>query len=127
MRLYLLYEVILQGLIMSSPSNPTGVMLSPDELQDMCAVCKRHDILFISDEIYHGITYGTQKEATAVAFSDSTGLRPFSHNLPFLSPLQMSLSSPSLSSSLYLSFLSFLSISLSSNFSRLFAVWGLLD
>ena len=60
-------------MILSSPSNPTGVMLSCDELQDLCEVCKKYGIVFISDEIYHGITYGTQKEATAVSFSDSVG------------------------------------------------------
>jgi aspartate/methionine/tyrosine aminotransferase len=48
-------------------------MLSSDQLRELCEVCKKHGIVFISDEIYHGITYGTQKEATAVSFSDSVG------------------------------------------------------
>ena len=60
----------LKGFIRSSPSNPTGAMLSPDELKGVCEVCNRHHILFISDEIYHGISYGTQKEATAAQFTD---------------------------------------------------------
>jgi aspartate/methionine/tyrosine aminotransferase len=58
------------GLILSSPSNPTGGMLSSDQLRELCEVCKKNGIVFISDEIYHGITYGTQKEATVVSFSD---------------------------------------------------------
>lgn len=61
----------LKGLIMSSPSNPTGAMLSPQELEELCVVCRENDILFMSDEIYHGISYGNQKEASAVQFSDS--------------------------------------------------------
>ena len=61
------------GLILSSPSNPTGGMLSCEQLRELCEVCKKYGIVFISDEIYHGITYGTQKEATAVSFSDSLG------------------------------------------------------
>lgn len=61
----------ISGLILSSPSNPTGVMLSPQELGDLCKLCDANDIVFISDEIYHGITYGTQKEDTALRYSDS--------------------------------------------------------
>ena len=49
------------------------MVLSSDQLRELCEVCKKHGIVFISDEIYHGITYGTQKEATAVSFSDSVG------------------------------------------------------
>jgi len=61
----------LKGLILSSPSNPTGVLLSPQELQELCEVCKRHSLLFLSDEIYHGITYDSHPDATALTYSDS--------------------------------------------------------
>ncbi|KAG7361077.1 aspartate aminotransferase [Nitzschia inconspicua] len=61
-------EAPIKGLILSSPSNPTGAMLHPDELQSLCRLCESENILFISDEIYHGITYG-QKEATALEYS----------------------------------------------------------
>lgn len=61
-------EVPLKGLILSSPSNPTGAMLSPDELKELCELCDKEDIHFLSDEIYHGISYG-QKEATALQYS----------------------------------------------------------
>ena len=37
-----------------------GAMLSPEELEGVCDVCDKYNILFISDEIYHGITFGTQ-------------------------------------------------------------------
>jgi aspartate/methionine/tyrosine aminotransferase len=55
-------------LILSSPSNPTGAMLSPDELKELCELCEAEGIQFLSDEIYHGISYGTE-EATALQFS----------------------------------------------------------
>ena len=61
-------EPPIKGLIMSSPSNPTGSMLTPEELKDLCSLCEAENIQFLSDEIYHGITYGT-KEATALEFS----------------------------------------------------------
>jgi len=46
-------------------------MLSPEELRELCKACEDCAILFISDEIYHGISYGTQKEASALEFSSS--------------------------------------------------------
>jgi aspartate/methionine/tyrosine aminotransferase len=61
----------LKGLIMSSPSNPTGAMLSPEELHDLCALCDKHHIVFLSDEIYHGITYSGKVAATALEFTNS--------------------------------------------------------
>ena len=44
----------LKGLILSSPSNPTGAMLSVDELKELCELCEEENIRFLSDEIYHG-------------------------------------------------------------------------
>eukprot|EP00668_Euglena_longa_P046205 GGOE01061889.1.p1 GENE.GGOE01061889.1~~GGOE01061889.1.p1 ORF type:complete len:414 (+),score=84.44 GGOE01061889.1:179-1420(+) len=61
----------LAGLIVASPSNPTGTMLHPEELHTICKYCDQTGIRLISDEIYHGITYGTRQQATAVSFSDS--------------------------------------------------------
>jgi len=61
-------EKPLKGLILSSPSNPTGAMLAPEELRDLCRLCDKEGIQFLSDEIYHGISYG-KKEATALSFS----------------------------------------------------------
>lgn len=63
-------EAPLKGLIMSSPSNPTGAMLTPTELRALCETCDTHDILFLSDEIYHGISYSDIAEASAVQFTN---------------------------------------------------------
>ena len=60
----------LKGLILSSPSNPTGAMLTPDELRELCELADEHNIQFLSDEIYHGISYG-MKEATALQYSNN--------------------------------------------------------
>ncbi len=48
----------LDGLIVASPSNPTGTMLGETEMREICAYCHGHGIRLISDEIYHGLTYG---------------------------------------------------------------------
>jgi aspartate/methionine/tyrosine aminotransferase len=60
----------LDGLIVASPSNPTGTMLSREELKAVAEYCEARGIRFISDEIYHGITYG-EKAASALEFTDS--------------------------------------------------------
>jgi aspartate/methionine/tyrosine aminotransferase len=58
----------LAGLIVASPANPTGSMLAPGDLAALCAWSEARGVRLISDEIYHGITYG-MKETTALAHS----------------------------------------------------------
>jgi aspartate/methionine/tyrosine aminotransferase len=59
----------LAGLIVASPSNPTGTMLGRDELAGLAKACDRQGAWLVSDEIYHGITYG-RAATTALAVSD---------------------------------------------------------
>ena len=59
----------LKGVLLMSPANPSGVMMSDAALRDICATCNRLGIAFISDEIYHGLTYERPAE-TALKFSD---------------------------------------------------------
>ena len=47
----------LAGLILASPSNPTGTMVDRAGLADLAAYCTGHNIRLVSDEIYHGITF----------------------------------------------------------------------
>lgn len=56
------------GLIIASPSNPAGTMINADDLEALCAYCDDRGIRLISDEIYHGITYGS-KAATCRSFT----------------------------------------------------------
>jgi aspartate/methionine/tyrosine aminotransferase len=59
----------LDGLIVASPANPTGTMLDAPELERLTAYCRERRIRFVSDEIYHGITYG-RPATTALAIDD---------------------------------------------------------
>ncbi len=59
----------LDGLIAASPSNPTGTMLGRGELKALIDYCGDRGLRFISDEIYHGITYG-EPAASALEFTD---------------------------------------------------------
>jgi len=47
----------LDGLILASPANPTGTMISIDDLARLTGYCCEQGIRLVSDEIYHGITY----------------------------------------------------------------------
>ena len=45
-------------LILNSPSNPTGVVMTPAEVREAVEIAKKHDLLLISDEIYEPFLYG---------------------------------------------------------------------
>jgi len=62
--------VRLDGLIVASPANPTGTMLRAEDLAAIARHCESSGIRLVSDEIYHGISYGPG-EATALATSQS--------------------------------------------------------
>ncbi|MEO1239342.1 MAG: aminotransferase class I/II-fold pyridoxal phosphate-dependent enzyme [Pseudomonadota bacterium] len=57
------------GLIVASPSNPTGTMLNADELGGLIARTHEIGAKFISDEIYHGLDFG-RPSISALEFSD---------------------------------------------------------
>jgi len=58
-----------RGLLVASPSNPTGTMIEPERLVGLTAHCSANNQWFISDEIYHGLTYNGPAR-TALEFSD---------------------------------------------------------
>lgn len=66
------------GLIVASPGNPTGTMLSGDELERLCDYCRACGIRLVSDEIYHGITYGEQPATAAALWHDAIVVNSFS-------------------------------------------------
>jgi aspartate/methionine/tyrosine aminotransferase len=56
------------GLILTSPSNPTGTMIPDAELAAIARVCAMRGIRILSDETYHGITYG-QRARTLLEYA----------------------------------------------------------
>lgn len=60
----------LDGLIIASPSNPTGTTLDDAALTQLIDFCHRRNIQLIADEIYHGITYD-QPAVSALCHSSS--------------------------------------------------------
>jgi len=56
------------GMVIASPSNPTGALIGRAALETLATKCEKHKIRLISDEIYHGVTYG-RKAHSALEFS----------------------------------------------------------
>jgi aminotransferase len=46
-----------KALVLSFPTNPTGGVLSLEELRPIADVCRQHDLIVLSDEIYCELTY----------------------------------------------------------------------
>ena len=49
------------GLLVASPANPTGTLLTLPEIAALADVCRENDGHFLVDEIYHGLTYAAQQ------------------------------------------------------------------
>lgn len=58
----------IKGLLIASPANPTGSVIAPQKLAELAQICTERGVQLISDEIYHGLTYGARAE-TALAYS----------------------------------------------------------
>ena len=54
-----------KALLLGFPANPTGAVLSAEQLAGIAAVALRHDLLVISDEIYDRLVYGDKHLAIA--------------------------------------------------------------
>lgn len=59
-----------KAVIINSPSNPTGMMYTKDELQQLGEVCVKHNILIISDEIYEKLIYTEEKHVSIASLSN---------------------------------------------------------
>jgi aspartate/methionine/tyrosine aminotransferase len=68
----------LDGLIVASPSNPTGTMLTAAELAALAAGCEARGIRLVSDEIYHGIEYGLPSATAAACSASAITINSFS-------------------------------------------------
>jgi aspartate/methionine/tyrosine aminotransferase len=59
-----------RGVLLASPSNPTGTSIAPDELRRIHEVVKRHDGITLIDEIYLGLSYDDAYGQSALAIDD---------------------------------------------------------
>ncbi|HWL04876.1 MAG TPA: aminotransferase class I/II-fold pyridoxal phosphate-dependent enzyme [Xanthobacteraceae bacterium] len=68
----------LKGVLVASPANPTGTMMTPQALAALCAAAEDAGIRFISDEIYHGLDYAFPAETAARFSSRAVVINSFS-------------------------------------------------
>ena len=64
--------------VVINPSNPTGTMIPDDTLKAVAAACQRHGGRLISDEIYHGLTYGINARSALEFDNDAIVVNGFS-------------------------------------------------
>ncbi len=68
----------LDGLVIASPSNPTGTVLTDNDLRALTTYCHTHNIRLIADEIYHGLTFDTPAPTVLNFAPDAVVLNSFS-------------------------------------------------
>ena len=66
------------GVMVASPSNPTGMLMPFDELARIHAVVRRRGGVLIVDEIYHGLTYGCEARSALELGDDIFIINSFS-------------------------------------------------
>jgi aspartate/methionine/tyrosine aminotransferase len=68
----------LKGLLVGSPANPTGTMMSRDALSGLISAAESAGIRFISDEIYHGLDYAFPAVTAAELSANALVINSFS-------------------------------------------------
>jgi aspartate/methionine/tyrosine aminotransferase len=64
--------------MVASPANPTGTMVTRAEIADLASLAREKRATFLSDEIYHGLTYGLDAPTAAEAGEDVVVINSFS-------------------------------------------------
>ena len=67
-----------RAVLVNSPANPTGTVLRGDALADLVAVTERAGATVVSDEIYHGLSYGVTDHTVLEYTDDAVVLDGFS-------------------------------------------------
>ena len=68
----------LKGVVVASPANPSGTMMTASALRDLIRCAEDAGIIVISDEIYHGLDYAFAAECAARISSDAIIVNSFS-------------------------------------------------
>jgi aspartate/methionine/tyrosine aminotransferase len=61
-----------------SPANPSGTMIGREALAELGRTCRRLGLWFVSDEIYHGLTYGEAASTALASDDDAVVINSFS-------------------------------------------------
>ncbi len=66
------------GVIIASPANPTGTIIDAAEMAEIAGICRDRNIRIISDEIYHGLSYGQPTRSMLEFAPDAAVISSFS-------------------------------------------------
>jgi aspartate aminotransferase len=58
-----------KAFVLNSPSNPTGLVYTEEELRAFGEVCVKHDVWIVSDEMYERMVYGGTKHVSIASLS----------------------------------------------------------
>ena len=58
-----------KAILICSPNNPTGTVLSESEMQTIVEVAKKHNLFVLSDEVYREFAYGETKTSSLLKFA----------------------------------------------------------
>ncbi|ASK77727.1 aminotransferase [Paraphotobacterium marinum] len=67
-----------KGIVLINPNNPTGAVYSKSLLQEIVKICKKHNIIIFSDEIYENILFDNYVHHHVASFSDEVPCITFS-------------------------------------------------
>ncbi|WP_018239449.1 pyridoxal phosphate-dependent aminotransferase [Ensifer sp. BR816] len=68
----------LKGVLLASPANPTGTVTGKARLKALADYCRAQSIAFISDEIYHGLTFSGEETSALEIAADAVVINSFS-------------------------------------------------
>ena len=68
-------------LLLNFPTNPTGATMPREALEEIAAVCRRHDLIVLSDEIYAELTYDGAEHVSIASLPGMRERTVFLHGL----------------------------------------------
>lgn len=61
-----------RAILVTNPGNPTGTVLTEEEMRVLADIAKEHDLCLISDEVYRELVYGGRKVTSMLAMEDAS-------------------------------------------------------
>lgn len=59
-----------KAIVLNTPNNPTGIVYSKEDLEEIARFAKENDIIIISDEIYEKLIYGKEKHVSIASLNE---------------------------------------------------------
>ena len=59
-----------KAILLNFPCNPTGAVLSREDMEEICGFAAKHDLIILADEVYSELNYGTDALCSFASFSE---------------------------------------------------------